>query len=375
MNSPEGRESEDDVSAVGAPAWPIMDESIRDVFVALMASGDWGRYHGPHCLQLREALAEFHGLEHVVLCSSGTAAMELALRGVGVQAGDEVILAAYDFKSSFINVLTVGAVPVLADTLPGLPVLDPQQLPTAFSPRTRAVICSHLHGCQAPIRWIRDWAQAHGVAVIEDACQAPGAWIGESRAGTLGDAGILSFGGSKLLTSGRGGAVLTRDATIAQRIRLYTQRGNEAYPLSEMQAAVLQPQLSQLDERNRQRLRSVLRLQELLRDQTDIRLVVPQEWSAFYKLGFLLPGVSDRAISERVAAAARQRRVALNPGFPALQQIHSRRRFRPAGELTQASLLHHQLLTLHHPVLLDPGQLDHVAAVLRDVAANTLSAE
>ena len=79
--------------------------------------------------------------------------------------------------------------------------------------------------------------------MIEDACQAPGAMLEGRRAGTFGDVGVLSFGGSKLLTSGRGGAVLTSDAHMAQRIRLYTQRGNEAYPLSEMQAAVVLPQL------------------------------------------------------------------------------------------------------------------------------------
>src|SRR5262245_22321729 len=89
----------------GPPTWPRMEESVNQVLRAMVESGDWGRYHGPHLPNLCRLLAEFHGVEHVLPCSSGTAAMELALRGVGVQEGDEVVMAAYDFKSNFQNVL------------------------------------------------------------------------------------------------------------------------------------------------------------------------------------------------------------------------------------------------------------------------------
>ena len=88
----------------------------------MVQDGSWGRYHGPHCDRLRDALAEFHDVEHVILCSSGTVAVELALRSVKVQPGDEVVLAAYDYKANFANALTLQATPVLVDTLPGAPV-------------------------------------------------------------------------------------------------------------------------------------------------------------------------------------------------------------------------------------------------------------
>ena len=133
--------------------------------------------------------------------------------------------------------------------------------------------------------------------MIEDACQAPGAMLEGQRAGTFGDVGVLSFGGSKLLTSGRGGAVVTSDAQMAQRIRLYTQRGNDAYPLSEMQAAVLLPQLQQLDVRNADAAGTLWELGDSAGRSSGIRTAMNLRmqrdgWSnqpAFYKSAFLFP--------------------------------------------------------------------------------------
>src|SRR5207245_1882948 len=133
---------------------------------------------------------------------------------------------------------------------------------TAIGPKTRAVIVSHLHGGIVPMSQVMAIAAAHGLRVIEDAAQVPGAIIQGRKAGTWGDVGILSFGGSKLLTAGRGGAILTRQADTYQRARLGLHRGDHLCPLSELQAAVLLPQLDQLDARNRQRTENVRLLVE-----------------------------------------------------------------------------------------------------------------
>src|SRR5205823_4882353 len=109
--------------------------------------------------------------------------------------------------------------------------------------------------------------------VIEDAAQAPGALVQGRKAGTWGDVGVLSFGGSKLLTAGRGGAILSSCADIVQRIRAWTFRGNHINPLSELQAAVLLPQLDKLDERNQQRWQSVQLLRNYLTDVPGFRLL------------------------------------------------------------------------------------------------------
>lgn len=339
--------------------WPIVDESIRQVFEQMLQDGSWGRYHGPHCDSLKAALAEFHQVEHVVLCSSGTSAVELALRGLQVAADDEVILCAYDYKANFANILSLGATPVLVDSLPGLPVMDVTQIELAVSEKTKAIICSHLHGCHASMDRIRLVADRHGIPIVEDACQSTGASIDGRKTGTFGDVGVLSFGGSKLLTAGRGGAVLTDDAGVAQRIRLYTQRGNDAYPLSEMQAAVLVPQLAQLPERNRRRLQSVQRIlaqwpaERVLQPVCSVDPLAAQDHSpAFYKLGFCFGSMSDGSDRENVSAMMRTNGVPLDVGFPALHLIHSRKRFRTVGTLENAASLHETLMILHHPVLL-----------------------
>ena len=370
MTSPRDRSS---AESAETPSWPITDDPIRDAFDAMLHDGSWGRYHGPQCDVLRAELARFHGVEHVILCSSGTAAVELSLRSVKVQPGDEVVLAAYDYKANFANVIALGATPVLVDTLPGVPVLDPAQLPNAITGKTRAIICSHLHGSFARLADVQAIAAEHRVPVIEDACQCPGAILKGRMAGSIGDVGVLSFGGSKLLTAGRGGAVLTNGTLLAQRIRLHTQRGNDAYPLSEMQAAVLLPQLRQLSERNRIRLQSVNRLvrgwpsKAALQPALDpLPAVDLNHRPAYYKVAFRYRPTTTDIPRDEYSATMRREGISLDPAFNALHEIHSPRRFRAVGDLVHATALHAELMTLHHPVLLQPLiQIDELATRLR----------
>ena len=203
-----------------------------------------------------------------------------------------------------------------------------------------------------------------GLSVIEDACQAPGAVIDGIRSATLGHVGVLSFGGSKLLTAGRGGAILTGDDRIHQRIRLYTQRGNDAYPLSEMQAAVLLPQLRQLDECNQKRFTNVRRLvhsltassQNLIEPVIDLDAVSSNDMPVFYKLAWRLvqngaaASMTDRR--DQLIARFKDAGIPIDSAFPALHKIHGRSRFRAVGDLPNASAMHDMLVTLHHPVLL-----------------------
>ena len=357
------------------PSWPIIDDATREVFARMLEDGSWGRYHGPHCETLGAALCEYHGVDHSILCSSGTSAIELALRAIPVAAGDEVILAAYDFKANFVNVLTTGCKPVLIDTVADYPIPDLNELANAITDRTRAIIVSHLHGNLVPMREVCRMAADRGVAVIEDACQAPGAQLEGRRAGTFGDVGVLSFGGSKLLTSGRGGAVLMSNSQMAQRIRLYTQRGNEAYPLSEMQAAVLLPQLLQLDARNTIRHQ---RLSELLTALGDGGFCSAMNMGdeagsvsnqpALYKSAFLLPKGVNESQRRQFCESARRVGVPVDPGFSGLHKIHSRQRFRAVGDLPNATQLHDRLITLHHTALLSSAEtVEQIAEILQDL--------
>lgn len=339
------------------PAWPLPDEAVEAALRRAFADGSWGKYHGPNCRELSERLAALHGCEHVVLTCSGTAAVELALRGLRVGTGDEVIVSAYDFEGNFKNVLAIGAKPVLVDVDLVSGQLDTDQLEAARSSQTKAIIASHLHGGVVAMSTVRAFADQHQIAVLEDACQMPGAIVHGRVAGTWGDVGVLSFGGSKLLTAGRGGAIVTRDAEVAQRIRVQTQRGNDAYPLSELQAAVLVPQLDRLSERNQLRTANVSRLLSLLSDVAGLRCFVAGESSensqpGFYKLGFWFDAASFGCSRDDFACAMRAAGVAFDLGFRALHRSHARGRFRAVNDLPHATRADEEIVVLHHPVLL-----------------------
>lgn len=339
----------------GPPDWPLPDPAVEAALRQAWADGNWGRYHGRYAEQLRARLAAFHDVAHVHLCASGTAAVELALRGVGVGPGDEVLLAAYDFKANFQNVLALGAVPVLVDVRADDWQLDVSKLAAALSDRTRAVLVSHLHGGVVDMPGVGDFAQAHRLAVVEDVCQMPGATVFGRRAGTWGDAGVLSFGGSKLTTAGRGGAVLTRRDDVAQRIRIHTQRGNDLSPLSELQAAVLLPQWDGLEVRNAHRAGAVGFLRAALQPYGGLKILPasPLSEPGYYKLGMQYAPADFGGVSrDAFSAAMRAEGIALDGGFRALHKVHPGRRYRSAQPLTEADRADAGILTLHHPVLL-----------------------
>jgi perosamine synthetase len=371
------------------------DEDVHQALNAAYRDGSWGKYQGVYVERFEKQLAHYHGVEFAATCGSGTFAVELALRALKIGPGDEVILAAYDYGGNFLSVHAVGAMPVLVDVDPENWNLNPDVLREAIGPKTRAVIGSHLHGGLVPMREVMGIAAERGLRVIEDAAQAPGAVVQGRKAGTWGDVGILSFGGSKLLTAGRGGAFLTRHADLFQRARLWLHRGNHVCPLSELQAAVLAPQLDKLDARNQQRAVNVRLLSEgLSRARIPLRPFVNRTilahasgWCAdptetltrsvseatarcadsqpgYYKLGFQYNPADFKGLSrERFLAAMRAEGIAFDEGFHALHVGRSPSRFRQVGDLAEASKAHEAALVLHHPVLLGgPADIQNVVS-------------
>jgi perosamine synthetase len=210
--------------------------------------------------------------------------------------------------------------------------------------------------------------------VIEDAAQCPGALVQGRRAGTWGDVGTLSFGGSKLLSAGRGGAILTHHADVAQRGRLHLLRGNVVCPLSELQAAVLLPQLDKLDVRNAHRAGSVARLRERLADVPGLRFLINRAADSepgYYKLGWQFDAARFGLSRAEFVAALRAEGIALDEGFRALHVGRSPSRFRRAGELGESERAHHGMLVLHHPVLLGTAaDLEEVVVAVEKIRAS-----
>jgi len=368
-----------------APSCPPDDPEVRAALLAAVSDGSWGRYEGRHGEQLVAALRGLLGVEHVYPCCSGTFAVELALRMLKIGPGDEVILAGYDFPGNFRAIEAVGATPVLVDIVPRRWHLDPARLEAAASPQVKAVIVSHLHGALAPMPEIVAIANRHGWQVVEDASQATGATIQGRPAGTWGHVGTFSFGGSILLTAGRGGAVVTNDAALLQRAKVYCERGNHAYPLSELQAAVLVPQVARLPQRNQQRARAVEQIRAALGSEEDSagHALLPVEAGdsadqpAYYKFGWLLDVPKDDAgfsqtqlLRDAVIGILKAQGVGIDSGFRGFSRRSAR--CRVVGPLTAVDQAAAGTLVLHHPVLLaDDEALGQLGRMLAEAVRRT----
>jgi len=333
-----------------------------------MADGSWGRYEGRWTDELISTLAHEFKIEQVMLCCSGTIAVELALRGAGVQPGDEVILAGYDFPGNFRAIEAIGAKPVLVDVVEGGWVIDASGVEAAISDQTSAIIISHLHGQIADIGSIRQIISRLGssgdqtITIIEDACQVPGAQLNDVPLGSLGDVAALSFGGSKLLSAGRGGAVLTNSPEIHQRAKIFAQRGNDAFPLSQLQAAVLIPQFETLAAMNRTRNQNAQKLIDRISQKETLAPLRQLDNfaegvdlnTAFYKLPWLLQekqGNSPGWTRQEFIAALSAQGVPAGEGFRGFVR-RSSRRCRKIGSLIQSQIAAQQTILLSHPLLL-----------------------
>ena len=252
------------------PTWPPDWPAIETAALAAIKSGEWGHYHSALTKTLQKRLSNYLGSGPIRLCCSGSAALELALRCCKLAEGDEVILAAYDFPGNFRTVELLGGKPVLADvaartddaTKAISPTLCPQQLEATASPLVRAVIASHLHGNHADMKSLRQTCDQNGWTLIEDACQAIGGQIQGQPAGSFGHLATLSFGGSKLISAGSGGAIIANDERLAARLGGLLDRPGDTFPLGPLQAAVIGPQLDRLDELTHIRNRTARFLRE-----------------------------------------------------------------------------------------------------------------
>jgi len=202
------------------------------------------------------------GTQYCHLCSSGTAALNIALASCGIGAGDEVMVPPFTFVATVEAVLSVGAIPVFSEIDETL-CLDPDAMEAFITPRTRAIVPVHMCGAMARIAEIRDICDGKGLVLIEDACQSLGASFDGKAAGTFGQMGCFSFDPVKTVTCGEGGAVVTDDKKLYLRADAYADhghdhmgndRGLEGHPIlgtnfriSELNAAVGLAQLRKLD--------------------------------------------------------------------------------------------------------------------------------
>jgi dTDP-4-amino-4,6-dideoxygalactose transaminase len=245
---------------------------------------------GPLGREAEARLAELLGAPRVLLTTSGTHALELALLALGVGPGQEVVCPSFTFVSSANAVLRAGARPVFAEIEETTLGLDPSDVERRITPRTAAILPVHYAGVAPDMEALLDVARRHRLRVVEDAAQGLGAsWRGRAL-GTIGDAGCLSFHETKNVTCGEGGALVLGDPELARRAEIAREKGTNraaffrgevdrytwvsegsSYVLSDLLAAVLLAQLDKLDEIERRRAAVVARYREGLAEWAERR--------------------------------------------------------------------------------------------------------
>lgn len=218
-----------------------------------------GRYVlGEEVANLEQEFAAYCGTTHAIAVNTGTSALHLALLAAGVGPGDEVITTPFTFVATAAAIRYVGARPVFVDIDPATFTIDPNGIERAITPRTRALFPVHLYGQMADMEAITQIAARHGLAVIEDACQAHGALYYGARAGSLGLSGCFSFyPGKNLGACGEGGIIVTNNDEQARQMRMLRDWGQDRryhhvlagfnYRMDAIQAAILRVKLRRLE--------------------------------------------------------------------------------------------------------------------------------
>jgi perosamine synthetase len=269
----------------------------------LLDSGNLSEWHnGPTARRFAEAWALYHGQTfHAVAVNSGTSALHVALEAGGVGPGDEVIVPAICFVAAPAAVVTLGATPIICDVEPHSLMLDVEQAESLIGLRTKAILPVHFWGYPADAPALRRLCDEHGLLLVEDTAQAPGAPIGDGKAGTWGDFATFSFANRKHVTCGEGGMAITRSAEVAARMQVLAncgkgigwddyQSNGYSYRMVEFSALVGLDGLTRLDDEIAARQQAADVYREALADTALEPLPVPP-WgdSVYFKLPILMP--------------------------------------------------------------------------------------
>ncbi|MEL4305028.1 DegT/DnrJ/EryC1/StrS family aminotransferase [Methanococcoides sp. LMO-2] len=254
-------------------AKPDIGKEEIDAVSKVMTSGIIAE--GKRVAEFESAFADYIGTEHAVAVNSGTAALHTALLAHGIGKGDEVITTSFSFIATANSILYTGAKPVFSDIDPETFNIDPEKIEDSITNDTKALMPVHLYGHPAEMKAINEIAEDHGLAIIEDACQAHGATYHGRKVGSFGT-GAFSFYPTKNMTTGEGGIITTNDSEVARKARMIRAHGSQERYLHEMvgynfrmtdiAAAIGLVQLKKIEGYNSARRNNASLLSERLKD-------------------------------------------------------------------------------------------------------------
>jgi perosamine synthetase len=290
--------------------YPIAEPDIGELeieYVTDAVRSGWVSSLGRYVEEFERGFADFCHTRHGVSTANGTVALHLTLAALGIGPGDEVIVPTLTFIATASAVIYAGARPVFVDSEPNTWCLDPTAVERAITPRTRAIIPVHLYGHPADMDPILDSAARHNLIVIEDAAESHGATYKGRMTGGLGTAGVFSFYGNKLITSGEGGMLVTNDAALAERAnflhdhamrpetRYYHSEIGYNYRITNLQAALGLAQLRRAPELIARKRQIMSWYREFLGGREDLKLNPSMPWAenSFWMVCAILPSRLD----------------------------------------------------------------------------------
>ncbi|RYD15547.1 MAG: DegT/DnrJ/EryC1/StrS aminotransferase family protein [Lysobacteraceae bacterium] len=226
------------------------------------AANGWGEHCYDYIRRFEQQFRRYLGVEHAIATSSATGALHLGMAALDIGAGDEVILGDINWIATAAPIRHLGATPVLVDVREDSWCLDPIAVAAAITPRTKAIVATHVYGNLCDMDALGAIARRHGLHLVEDAAEAVGSTWNGSRAGSLGTFGAFSFHGTKTVTTGEGGMFVTRDAALHERVltlsnhgrargeqrQFWPERIGYKYKMSNVQAAIGCAQLERVEE-------------------------------------------------------------------------------------------------------------------------------
>lgn len=336
---------------------------------------------GPAAAAFRQSLTQLTGANHVALAPNGTLGLFLALLGLDLPRGGEIIMPGFTFMASASAAIFAGLKPVLVDVDPHTFAARPEAFERAITPRTVALMPVHIYGQAAYAADVAQLGRKHGLPVIEDAAQACGVRHKGQHAGTFGDIGVISFFADKSVTMGEGAAVLIRDAALARRISLLRNQGRESsgsfvhealgmnFRITDLQCAVGHAQLARITQVRSDRLRRYQRYRDGLAGLAQVRFMKIDPPSDFIPFRFPLLCPRMPELRDALETAGVQTRSMFYPLHrqPCLQGVVD------PVDLPICDTLHGEGLCLPIHQGMSDSDVDHTIEVIRNTLARRSS--
>ncbi|GAA4841707.1 GDP-perosamine synthase [Paenibacillus vulneris] len=368
-------------------ALPILNGNEKK-YVNDCLDSTWISSNGSYIKKFEQGFAELCTTKHALACSNGTTALHLALLAHGVGPGDEVIVPTFTFIATANAVTYCNAKPVFVDSEPDTWNIDPRKIEAKITPRTKGIIAVHLYGHSADMDPILEIAGRHGLFVIEDAAEAVGAQYKGRMVGSLGHTAIFSLFGNKILTTGEGGMITTDDDSIARTIALLKGQGMDPqrrywypvigynYRMTNIQAAIGLAQLEQAKWHIERRIQVAGQYVEQLKDSDLITLPVEKEWA---KNVYWMFSAVFHEFTEEQRDEVMRRLYALGietrPFFYPMHKLPPYQHLQPADEFPVSNRICAQGINLPSYGSLTPEDIQHIAAMVKQVAAEVKAAE